>query len=69
MYFDTHAHLDDEAFDQDREELMTLFPQADVSLILNSNTFVYVDMYLVYDEVDLSGSLNWIDIESGIQIA
>lgn len=43
--------------------------KADVSLILNSNTFDYVDMYLVYDEVDLSGSLNWIDIESGIQIA
>ena len=42
---------------------------ADVALILNSNTFVYVDMYIVYDEVDLSGSLNWIDIESGIQIA
>ena len=43
--------------------------KADVSLILNSNTFVYVDMYLVYDEVDLSGSLNYIDIEAGIQIA
>lgn len=43
--------------------------KADVSLILNSNTFEYVDMYIVYDEVDLSGSLNWIDIESGIQVA
>ena len=43
--------------------------KADVSLILNSNTFEYVDMYIVYDEVDLSGSLNWVDIESGIQVA
>ena len=35
MYFDTHAHLDDAAFDQDREDLIGLFPQAGVSLILN----------------------------------
>lgn len=39
-----------------------------VSIILNSNTFSYADMYLVYDEVDLTGDINWIDIETGIQI-
>ena len=43
--------------------------KADVSVILNSATFEYVDMYIVYDEVDLSGSLTWIDIEAGIEIA
>ena len=43
--------------------------KSEVSLILSSGTFEYVDMYIVYDEVDLSGSLTWIDIESGIEIA
>ena len=25
MYFDTHAHLDDKAFDEDRDELIASF--------------------------------------------
>ena len=35
MYFDTHAHLDDKAFDQDREELMVSLQDAGVELVLN----------------------------------
>ena len=35
MYFDTHAHYDDERFDADRHELMSAFPDEGVSLILN----------------------------------
>ena len=35
MYFDTHAHYDDEAFDLDRHELISSLPQQGVSLVLN----------------------------------
>lgn len=36
MYFDTHAHYDDEQFDSDRDELLaTLLPAGGVSLVVN----------------------------------
>ena len=35
MYFDTHAHLDDEAFEADREELIAQFRSAGIELVLN----------------------------------
>lgn len=36
MFFDTHAHYDDDYFDADREELMSkLLPESDISLVLN----------------------------------
>ena len=35
MYFDTHAHYDDEQFDADRESLLTLLPEVGVSYVLN----------------------------------
>ena len=34
MFFDTHAHYDDKAFDEDREELLAAMPDAGVGLIL-----------------------------------
>ena len=34
MYFDTHAHYDDEAFDADREELLAAMPENGVTRIL-----------------------------------
>lgn len=34
MFFDTHAHYDDKAFDEDREELLAAMPEAGVGLIL-----------------------------------
>ena len=34
MFFDTHAHYDDKAFDSDREELFAAMPEAGVELIL-----------------------------------
>lgn len=34
MLFDTHAHYDDEAFDEDRDELMRLMPECGVGLII-----------------------------------
>ena len=36
MLFDTHAHLNDPAFDPDREELMESFASAGVSLVMNA---------------------------------
>jgi len=35
MYFDTHAHYDDERFDPDRHELLAHFPEMGVELVLN----------------------------------
>ena len=34
MYFDTHAHYDDKAFDPDREELLSAMPENGVTRIL-----------------------------------
>ena len=35
MLFDTHAHLNDEAFDNDRDALITALPGKGVSLVMN----------------------------------
>ena len=35
MLFDTHAHMDDRAFDEDRVELLHTLPQQGVGLIMN----------------------------------
>ena len=36
MYFDTHAHYDDEQFDGDREALLSALPESGVSLVVNA---------------------------------
>ena len=36
MLFDSHAHLNDEAFDQDRAELLETFRDAGVDLVMNA---------------------------------
>ena len=35
MLFDTHAHMDDRAFDCDREALLTTLPQQGIQLLMN----------------------------------
>ena len=35
MLFDTHAHLDDEAFGKDREELLAGLAEKGVALVMN----------------------------------
>ena len=35
MLFDTHAHLDDRAFDADREELLSALPEQGIGLLMN----------------------------------
>jgi TatD DNase family protein len=36
MYFDTHAHYDDEKFDNDRYEILDLLPENGVELVVNA---------------------------------
>jgi len=36
MFFDTHAHYDDDWFDDDREELIASLPQSGVTMVLNA---------------------------------
>ena len=35
MLFDTHAHMDDEAFREDRESLLSSLPQSGITLLMN----------------------------------
>ena len=35
MLFDTHAHMDDRAFDADRAELLTDLPNQGIALLMN----------------------------------
>ena len=35
MLFDTHAHMDDRSFDEDREELLAALPDKGISLLMN----------------------------------
>ena len=35
MLFDTHAHMDDTAFDADREQLLTALPEQGLALVMN----------------------------------
>lgn len=35
MIFDTHAHYDDEAFDNDREALIRSLPEAGIGRVVN----------------------------------
>ena len=35
MYFDTHAHYDDDRFDDDRDELLRSLPKGGVTLVVN----------------------------------
>ena len=35
MLFDTHAHMDDRAFDADREALLSALPEQGIGLLMN----------------------------------
>ena len=35
MLFDTHAHMDDRSFDEDRRELLAALPGKGISLLMN----------------------------------
>ena len=38
MYFDTHAHYDDEQFDNDRDSLLKTMPENGIDFIVNPAT-------------------------------
>ena len=45
MIFDTHAHYDDKAFDEDREELLTRLFAEKVGCIVNQGTNLELSKY------------------------
>lgn len=56
MYFDTHAHLDDSAFNEDRDELISSFAEAGVLRVLNASS----DMPSSYATVKLCEKYDFI---------
>lgn len=38
MYFESHAHYDDERFDEDRDELLASFPEEGIDFVVNSSS-------------------------------
>ena len=38
MYFESHAHYDDERFDDDRDELLSSFPEEGIETVINSSS-------------------------------
>ncbi|MBE6903872.1 MAG: TatD family deoxyribonuclease [Ruminococcaceae bacterium] len=56
MFFDTHAHLDDARFDEDREALIQSFKENKIDLVLNigstlENSFEGVELSKKYDNI------------------
>lgn len=56
MLFDTHAHLDDRAFDADREVLLTQLPTEGVGLVMNpgcsrASSLAAIDLAKKYDYI------------------
>ena len=56
MLFDTHAHLDDRAFDVDRETLLTQLPIEGVGLVMNpgcsrASSLAAIDLAKKYDYI------------------
>lgn len=45
--FDTHAHYDDEAFNEDRDELLNAMPENGVKYILNQGVDVFTSQFAV----------------------
>ena len=42
MLFDTHAHMDDRAFDTDRETLLSALPEQGIGLLMNRKGTCFV---------------------------
>ena len=52
MLFDTHAHMDDRAFDEDREELLAGLPAQGLALVMNPGC----SLASSYNAVKLAGA-------------
>ena len=56
MYFDTHAHLNDERYDEDRAEVVRALPESGVTLVLNASS----DMPSSRSTLELCEQIPWI---------
>lgn len=56
MFFDTHVHLDDEQFSEDRDELITSLLYGNISLVLNASS----DMKSSHNTAKLCNQYNFI---------
>lgn len=56
MLFDTHAHLDDRRFDDDRAELLETLPKKGITLLMNPGC----DLPSSYAAVELANTHDWI---------
>ena len=56
MLFDTHAHLNDEAFDRDREALLAALPEKGVGLVMNAGCSLEASR----QAVELANQYPWI---------
>ena len=62
MLFDTHAHLNDEAFDVDREELITQMQQSELKYIVNIGTNIETSI----ESIELADKYEFIYAAIGI---
>ena len=62
MYFDTHAHYDDDAVDSDRDAVLSALPQSGVSLVLNPGA----DMASSHAAVRLSETYDFVYAAVGV---
>jgi len=62
MYFDTHAHIDDERFDEDREALLKELPSRGISLVINPGA----DLVSSQKAVELAESFSYVYAAVGV---
>ncbi|PHV70854.1 hydrolase TatD [Sporanaerobium hydrogeniformans] len=62
MYFDSHAHYDDERFNKDREYLLEALPQQGVGLVVNAAA----DMQSTYTSLELAKKYDYIYCSIGV---
>ena len=65
MLFDTHTHMDDKAFDADREALLESFPTHGVGLLMNpgcswASSVAAAELAKKYDEPETVPFINGI---------
>ena len=62
MLFDSHAHLNDERFDEDREELIQSLKEKDVDLVVNPGA----DIETSISSVELANKYDFIYAAVGV---
>lgn len=62
MYFDTHAHYDDERFDDDRDTLLSGLPDKGVSLVINAAS----NVSSLYNSIGLAEEYPYIYAAAGV---